>query len=208
MTERNDPLDEGLCPHPVEVPHRLVVAFERLKADPVLVGGKAVQAWTGRTEGAFQTFDLDFITPLRIQDFESVGLKVEASGRHMVVDGQPVEYPSGPLAVGDLILDPRGDTRHVPTVAGDWIRCLRPEACALDRLAMVAAWQVPEAFLQAGAVVLSQFSQLGWDAEWLERAAVGAGLSKLLAHLVRTLQLDPPKASSLDEAMLIGWDPR
>ena len=100
----------GLRPHPIKVPHRLVEAFSALNARPILVGGKAVQVWTGLTEGLFQTFDLDFITSLRAEDLVSLGLGMERSGRHVMVEGLPVEFPSGPIAVGDLQLDPLSDT--------------------------------------------------------------------------------------------------
>lgn len=196
----------GLRPHPVDVPHRLVAAFESLGARPVLVGGTAVQAWTGLSEGVFQTFDLDFVTTLRRQDFERLGMPLEVSGRHMVVDGRPVEYPSGPLAVGDLVLDPVKDARPVPTHAGDSILCLRPEACTMDRLAQVAAWGVAEAYLQAMAIAAAQGAEPGWDPAWIGWAAKEAGLSKQWAHLRLAMQDEQPQASRLEEALQIGWD--
>lgn len=199
-------MDGPLHPHPVAVPPRLLEAFERLGASPVLVGGMVVQVWTGLSDGLFQTFDLDFITSLRASDFARAGLAMEPSGRHMMVDGRPVEFPSGPLAVGDLQLDATHDTRLVPTLEGGSLRCLRPEACVLDRLAQVAAWQVAEAYPQAMAVAIAQSGQPGWNSSWMDHAAKAAGLSKQWEHLRTELGRDAPSERGLDEALRIGWD--
>lgn len=177
-----------------------------LNARPVLVGGKAAQVWTGLTEGLFQTFDLDFITSLRSEDLVSLGLGLESSGRHLMVDGVPVEFPSGPLAVGDLQLDPVADTCEVPTLAGDLIHCVRPEVCVLDRLAQVAAWQVAEAYAQAAGVAAAQSGQPGWDEAWIEQAARKAGLSKLWTQLKAELERGTPSEAAMDEALRLGWD--
>lgn len=192
--------------HLVEVPHRLIEAFKGLKVRPILVGGKAIQVWTGLTEGLFQTYDLDFITSLRVEDFTKLGLGLEASGRHVMVDGIPVEFPSGPLAVGDLQLDPELDTRDVETLAGDTIRCLRPEACVLDRLAQVAAWQVAEAYVQAAGVAAAQTEQPEWDGTWIDQAAKRAGLFRIWTLLKGELEHDRPSEAAMDEALTIGWD--
>ncbi len=196
----------GLRPHPVDVPRRLIQAFSALNAHPILVGGKAVQVWTGLTEGLFQTFDLDFITSLRVEDLVNLGLGLEPSGRHVWVDGLPVEFPSGPLAVGDLQLDPLQDTREVATAGGDIILCVRPEACVLDRLAQVAAWQVAEAYAQAAAVAAAQAGQPGWDKGWIEQAAQRAGLRKIWTLLKGELDKDHPSEAAMDEALRLGWD--
>lgn len=199
-------MNHGLRPHPVDVPRRLIEAFSRLNARPILVGGKAVQVWTGLTEGLFQTFDLDFITSLRSEDLVRLGLGLESSGRHVMVDGVPVEFPSGPLAVGDLQLDPLKDTCEVPTLAGDLIRCIRPEACVLDRVAQVAAWQVAEAYAQAAGVAAAQSGHPGWDGLWIDAAARKAGLSKLWTQLKHVLERGAPSESAMDDALRLGWD--
>lgn len=199
-------MNGGLQPHPVDIPRQLIEAFSLLNARPILVGGKAVQVWTGLTEGLFQTFDLDFITSLRSEDLAGLGLGLKSSGRHVMVDGVPVEFPSGPLAVGDLQLDPNADTREVPTLAGDLIRCVRPEVCVLDRLAQVAAWQVAEGYAQAAGVAAAQAGQPGWDEAWIEGAAQRAGLSKLWALLKGELERGNPSEATMDEALRLGWD--
>lgn len=191
---------------PINVPPRLVEAFRVLEADPVLSGGSAVQVWTGRTDGIFGTRDLDFITHLRAIDLETVGIERSAyDGRYAVVDGIPVEFPSGPLGVGDLDLDPRTDTVHIPTMSGNMIRCIRPEACVLDRLALVANDRTASAFLQASAVLVAQIDSPIWDQEWIDQGAKKARLGLLWNFLA--VEVKNPSAEGLEKALQIGWDP-
>lgn len=194
----------GLKPTPIHVPPRLLEAFKVLGAEPVLSGGSAVQVWTGRFDDIFLTYDLDFITHLQIQDLATAGIGIEKSGRHAMVDGVAIEFPSGPLAINNLYLDPKADSVMVPTLNGDEMRCLRPEACVLDRLAQVAGWQVPEAFLQASAVVVAQARASGWDQAWIDRNAAKAGLSRQWEHLKG--ELDHPSKEGLERALEIGLD--
>jgi hypothetical protein len=189
---------------PIHVPKRLLEAFQTLGAEPVLSGGAAVQVWTGRSEGLFATQDLDFITHLRTTDLERAGIALEDSGRHALVDGVALEFPPGPLAVADLYLDSREDTVLVPTLSGEGFRCIRPEACTLDRLAMAAGWKVPEAFLQAAAVVITQAQNPAWDEEWMDRSASKAGLGRIWAYLKTVLERGHPTPEDLDQAMQIG----
>lgn len=190
--------------YPIHVPKRLLSAFHELKADPVLSGGAAVQVWTGRSEGLFHTGDLDFITHLVVGDLVKVGIIQEDFGRHVVVDGVAIEFPSGPLAIGDLYLDPFLDTVVVSTIQGDQIRCIRPEACALDRLALTAGWKVPETFLQAAAVVATQAVEPSWDQEWIDQAAVKAGLGRIWTFLKMVLEQGDLAADVVDKAIDIG----
>ena len=191
---------------PILVPPRLLAAFRTLKEEPVLSGGSAVQVWTGRSDDIFETFDLDFITGLRVWDLVQCGLHPEPSGRHLVVDGVAVEFPSGPLGVGDLFLDSRKDTVLAPTTDGEWVRVIRPEACVLDRLTLVAGSSISAAFLQAAAVVVAQSSQPSWDQDWLEAGAMQAGLGRLWNHLRTELEKEQPSQEGLEQAIRIGWD--
>lgn len=196
--------DENPRVFPIRIPPRLLEAFRTLKADPVLVGGSAVQVWTGRSDDIFQTFDLDFITHLQIRDLSQVGIDPEETGRHVVVDGVAVEFPTGPLAIGDLYLDPKLDSILVLTTAGDQVRCLRPEACVLDRLAQVAAWKVSAAYLQASVIVVAQSDSPAWDQEWIDQNAVKAGLGRQWEHL--KIELEYPSPAGMRKALELGWD--
>lgn len=72
------------------------------------------------------------------------------------------------------------------------------------RLAQVAGWKVPEAFLQASAVVVAQAGTPGWDQAWIDRNAAEAGLSRQWEHLKG--ELDHPSKEGLERALEIGLD--
>jgi hypothetical protein len=194
------------APSPIFVPKALLDAFEQLRAEAVLVGGSAVQVWVGQRDGIFATGDLDFITHLSVRDLAKAGLQVEESlGRHVVVDGIPIEFPTGPLAVGDYVFTKGEAPVLVPTLEGRPILCLRPEASVLDRLAWVAGDRLEVAYAQAVAVAVSQFGQLEWDGDWIERVAVKAGLRKLWKHLKTDLASGAPSVAGLNRALRVGW---
>jgi hypothetical protein len=177
--------------------------------DPILVGGTAAQVWAGRRDGVFFTRDLDLLAPIRAADLEAAGIAMEPTGRHAVVDGVPVEFPSGPLAVGDLVLDPVADVVPVPTRPRGSILCLRPEACVLDRLAWVAGDRSLPAYQQALGVAFAQQGRAGWDAAWLAKAAPKAGLGRLWRHLeadLRGLATGRPDPRRTLVALHLGWD--
>lgn len=194
------------APSPIAVPKALLDAFERLEAHAVLVGGTAVQVWVGRRDGIFATGDLDFITHLTVSDLVKAGVCLEAaSGRHVVVDGIPIEFPSGPLGVGDYNYIRGEASVEVPTLDGRPISCLRPEASVLDRLAWVAGDQLEVGYAQALAVAVSQQRQMDWDGDWIDRISVKASLGKLWTHLKKDLASGAPGLPGLDQALRIGW---
>lgn len=194
------------APTPICVPKALLDAFEMLKAEAVLVGGSAVQVWVGKHDGIFATGDLDFITHLTVKDLIKAGIHVEdASGRHVVVDGIPIEFPIGPLAVGDYTFTKGEASVLVPTLDGRSVPCLRPEASVLDRLAWVAGDRLEVAYAQALGVAVSQFSQMDWDGAWIDEVARKASLGKLWQHLKRDIATGTPGVAGLDRAMMIGW---
>jgi hypothetical protein len=194
------------APTPIGVPADLLDAFELLKAEAVLVGGSAVQVWVGTRDGIFSTGDLDFITHLTIKDLAKAGIQVEEpSGRHAVVDGIPVEFPTGPLAVGDYVFAKGEASTLVPTLDGRPILCLRPEASVLDRLAWVAGDQLEVAYAQALGVAVTQFGQMEWDGDWIDKVAAKANLEKLWRHLKKDLASGAPGISGLNRAMKMGW---
>jgi hypothetical protein len=172
----------------------------------VLVGGATVQVWVGRRDGVFATGDLDFITHLSVSDLVEAGVCLEpASGRHVLVEGIPIEFPSGPLGVGDYIYSPGEASVKVPTLDGRSISCLRPEASVLDRLAWVAGDQLEVGYAQALAVAVCQQRQMDWDGDWIDGISVRASLGKLWDHLKKDLASGAPGVSGLDRALRIGW---
>lgn len=194
------------APTPIDIPSALLDAFERLKAEAVLVGGSAVQVWVGKSDGIFATGDLDFITHLTVKDLLQAGIRLEAaSGRHAVVDRIPIEFPTGPLAVGDYTFAKGEASVLVPTVDGRSILCLRPEASVLDRLAWVAGDHLEVAYAQALAIAISQSGQMDWDGAWIDQVARKAQLGKLWRHLKGDLASGTPGIAGLDKAMTLEW---
>lgn len=201
----------GYAPYPLTVPGRLVEALAELGISPVLVGGAAVQVWTGKCEGVFATKDLDFLAPVTVGELASRGFEHDGVGRHLVVDGVAIEFPSGPLAVGDLILAEDEGAVEIPVSPSGVVRCLRPEACALDRLTWVAADRSEAAYNQALAVILVQSESGAWDWEWGANAAKLAGLHGLWVHVCAAAEsarrgVFDPRSPVL--AASIGWDSR
>lgn len=194
-----------LKPTPAFIPFPLLRAFSELKAEPILVGGAAVQVWTGRSDGLFQTEDLDFITHLQVGDFTRF-TDFKREGRYLIVDGIAVEFPSGPLGVAEVYLDTLKDTVMVPTSTGGVVRCIRPEALLLDRLAQVVGWKHADAYAQALAVLVMQGNETGWDWAWLESAAQNSRLSVALGYLRREWETGRPSPENLDEALSLNWD--
>lgn len=194
------------APSPILVPKALLDAFEQLRAEAVLVGGSAVQVWVGKRDGIFATGDLDFITHLSVWDLAKAGIHVEEQlGRHVVVEGIPIEFPTGPLAVGDCVFEKGEASTLVPTVEGRPVLCLRPEASVLDRLTWVAGDQLEVAYAQALGVAVSQFRQVDWDGDWVDAIALKAGLGRLWRHLKGELASGTPTAQGLARALKIGW---
>ncbi len=196
----------SLKPTPAFIPLPLLRAFSELKAEPILVGGAAVQVWTGRSDGLFQTGDLDFITHLQVGDFTRF-TNFKREGRHLIVDGVAVEFPSGPLGVAEVYLDTVEDTVMVPTSTGGMVRCIRPEALLLDRLAQVVGWNHADAYAQALAVLVMQGNQPGWDWPWLESAALNSRLSAALGHIRREWETGSPAPENLEVVLSLNWDP-
>ncbi|WP_005032723.1 hypothetical protein [Holophaga foetida] len=198
--------------YPIHVPQALLAAFRKLGVDPILVGGAVVEVWTGRRDGVFHTADLDFIGPdfltaYQVQKVNPDGIEA-ISGRHVWVESVPIEFPMGPLGIGSALLDPATATVEVKTLAGDTIRCFRPEACVLDRLTAVAyEYGHFEQYIQALAVASAQCGEPDWSHDWIEATAREARLSRLWAYVADEIASGETRQERLDEAMRIGWDP-
>lgn len=72
---------------------------------------------------------------------------------------------------------------------------------------MTAGWKVPEGFLQAAAVVATQAGEPSWDQDWIEQAAVKAGLGRIWSFLKTVLEQGDLSADVVDKAIGIGLDP-
>ena len=123
----------------------------------------------------------------------------------MVVEGIPIEFPTGPLAVGDWVFNKGEATTLIPTMAGRTVLCFRPEASVLDRLAWVAGDRLEVAYAQALAVAAIQSRQVDWDGDWIDAIALKAGLGRLWKHLAQELASGTQTEEGLDQALKIGW---
>lgn len=152
---------------------------------PVLVGGAAVELYTG---GGYSTGDLDFVGSVSqaVADaFESA--EFERRGRHWVHEEGRVfiEFPAAALDEGEasVALDFRGYRVIV----------VEPEALVADRLAAWQAWESAGDAVNAWLVARSQ--KLDFErVEALSRAkGVSAAAQRLAAALESWRDRDPKK---------------
>jgi hypothetical protein len=103
---------------------------------PILVGGAAVELYTG---GAYTTGDLDFVgrvPPAVSRTLEDAGFS--RRGRHWIHEAGEIflEFPSSRLE--------NGEESVILEVEGHRVVVVDPEALIADRLAAWQAWQSPE----------------------------------------------------------------
>jgi hypothetical protein len=141
--------------------------------DAVLSGGAVVSIYS-RNE--FQSHDLDFISSATREELDgamdSLGFKRE-TGRHYVHPRTEfiVEFPSGPLMVGDELVQ-----RHAKLkTAHGVIRLLTPTDAVKDRLAAFFHWSDRQALEQALAIVRQQAVKLREVARWARSEPAPAG---------------------------------
>ena len=131
----------------------------------VLSGGSCVSVWT---DNRFASLDLDFILGgLHTQNsvknaLATIGFNPMASNSRYYEHKETkltLEFPNGPLAVGDELLDPR-NAANIETKTGS-LRLLKPTDCVKDRLAAYYHWQDAQAFIQAVGVAKDQ--SIDWE---------------------------------------------
>jgi hypothetical protein len=130
----------------------------------VLSGGSCVSVWTNNR---FASLDLDFILGgLHTQHsvkkaLATIGFTPKASNSRYYEHKETkltIEFPNGPLAVGDELLDPQ-NAANMETKAGS-LRLLKPTDCVKDRLAAYYYWQDRQAFEQA--VGVAKVQNMDW----------------------------------------------
>lgn len=131
----------------------------------VLSGGSCVSVWTNNR---FASLDLDFILGgLHTQNsvkraLATIGFTPMASNSRYYEHEETqltLEFPNGPLAVGDELLDPQ-NAANIKTKTGS-LRLLKPTDCVKDRLAAYYHWQDRQAFMQAVGVAKDQ--SVDWE---------------------------------------------
>ena len=149
--------------------------------DAVLSGGSVVTIYS---DNEYQSFDLDFVTTERMNRLEDVMASIgyqRASGRHFEHPSSRylVEFPSGPLSVGDEVLR---DTGRVTTPVGT-IRLLTPTQCVMDRLASYYHWSDPQGLEQALMVAKRHEVILDDLKNWSIREGHAAGFDRFKQRL-------------------------
>ncbi len=132
-----------------------------------LTGGSCVAIWSC---GKYVSHDLDFIeegpVPRRkvIEAMRTLGFHPE--GRHFIHSQCPylVEFPTGPLMVGDERVEHVSIRR---TSAGE-LRLLSPTDCVKDRLAAYFHWNDRQALEQAVLVAQAETIDFKDIARWSE----------------------------------------
>ena len=121
----------------------------------VLSGGAVVSIYTNNE---YESKDLDFISPESTSRIAEVvgSLGFKRKGR-MFSHPQTrlfVEFPSGPLAIGDELI--RSSEVGEKRVAAGTIRLLTPTQCVMDRLAAYFHWNDLQSLDQAVMVASTQ----------------------------------------------------
>ena len=143
----------------------------------VLSGGAVVSIYTNNE---YESNDLDFVSS------ESTGRIAEAiaclgfkrEGRMFSHPRTPlfVEFPAGPLAIGDELIR-ASEVGERRTAAGT-IRLLTPTQCVMDRLAAYFHWNDLQSLDQAVMVASSQEISLAKLEAWARREGAGEKLRK------------------------------
>lgn len=136
---------------------------ERLKNEEipvVLSGGSCVEIYS---RGEYTSYDIDLINQYNEQ-FRKIKTVMETLG--FSPDTQLfVEFPSGPLGVGDA---PVEEIAELDTEAGV-LRLLTPTDCIKDRLAAYYHWKDEQSLQQAVWVAEQNVCDLESVREWSER---------------------------------------
>jgi hypothetical protein len=141
--------------------------LDRHGIEAVLTGGAVVSIYS-RNE--YRSYDLDFVVRGLAKDVRaamaSLGFAKRA-GRHFEHPRTPyyVEFPSGPLAIGN---EPVSRTAVRRTAAGV-LRLLTPTDCVMDRLAAFYHWNDVQGLEQAVAVAKRQRIESARVRSWSRR---------------------------------------
>lgn len=131
-----------------------------------LVGGAVVSIYS---HNEYQSKDLDFISPDDHRDLveamTEIGFKREGKNFFHPNCRFSVEFPSGPLAIGNEIpVTPDGE---IKTKAGV-VKILSPTQCVMDRLAWFYHYNDRQCLDQALAVAKNHNINLGKIKKWTE----------------------------------------
>lgn len=164
-----------------EVAAIVCTALERHGIRAVLSGGSVVSIYS---DNEYESKDLDFI-------IEGIAKRVDPAmqelgfqrqvGRHWTHPHSEfwVEFPPGPLQVGDQIVTNVAERRTAFGV----LRLLRPTECVMDRLAAYYHWNDPQGLDQALSVARRHEIDLRAIEDWSRRERATAKLQDFLDRL-------------------------
>jgi hypothetical protein len=153
------------------------VALEAAGISAVLSGGAVVSIYTNNE---YRSGDLDFVS---LDSAQKIGDALAPLGfrRKGRMFSHPrtalfVEFPPGPLAVGDALIRAR-EVAEKRTPAGT-IRLLTPTQCVMDRLAAYFHWNDAQSLDQAIMVAATQQISLARIDAWAKREGASEKLRK------------------------------
>jgi hypothetical protein len=157
-------------------------ALNRAGISVVLTGGAVVSIYSANE---YESFDLDFVQPGLARHVDNVmnRLGFEKSGRHWRHPNSPlwVEFPSGPVAVGDSVVTEFAELR---TAAGV-LRLLTPTDCVMDRLAAFYHWDDLQCLEQALSVACHHPIDLQRVRRWSHKESAAAKFEVFAERLGR-----------------------
>ena len=145
------------------------VVYDALKAggiDAVLSGGAVVSIYT---QNRYQSLDLDFISSNQIKDIEramwTIGFKRRGKNFTHGQTQFTVEFPTGPLAVGNELLRIPNES----VIGGRKIKILSPTNAIKDRLSGYFYFHDPQNLEQAKMIYRAVGGRLAEIKQWAER---------------------------------------
>lgn len=147
--------------------------LRRRGIEAVLTGGAVVSIYS---RNAYQSHDLDFVTTGLAKDVAAAMFELgfERRGRHWTHPASEwyVEFPSGPLSIGDAV-EVQVATKRTPRGV---LKLLAPTECVMDRLAAFFHWNDRQSLDQAVLVARKQKVDLQRIRAWSRREGMSAKL--------------------------------
>lgn len=157
--------------------------LEAVGISAVLSGGAVVSIYTNNE---YESSDLGFISSAsttRIADaIGSLGFVRRGRMFSHPRTSLFVEFPAGPLAIGDHLIRPTEVARK--RTASGTLRLLTPAQCVMDRLAAYFHWNDLQSLDQAVMVALSQAVSISRLEGWAKREGAGEKFETFRKYLV------------------------
>jgi hypothetical protein len=153
----------------VDIAFEVCTALDKVGVTAVLTGGSAATFYAA---GAYQSADLDFVITFQGQAdgasaLSELGFEQAADYYRHPSSHFPLEFPPGPLMVGDDLIETWRTERRSDQV----LHVLTPTDSCRDRLAALLFWNDRSGLEQALAVALAQRKEINLDKirDWSQR---------------------------------------